>query len=204
MAGNNQSGIFRRSLSQAGAAVLLLCLLAGCQTQNASLPYGSNLVQATRNNCYSLLYQLLGQQEDVSFLRFIKHEHADVKHLTERIATASRGGERMLAEFAKQDHSVILYAIWLPPGEVKTRDAIAATDRHALLTETGQDLDLTLLFTQLQALNYASHLAGVIVQSDPNPERARKVAALGQNMTDLYQEAYVLLLAKMNAPANKS
>ena len=58
-------------------------------------------MHSTRNNCYSLLLQLLDQQKDVSILRFIKQEHSDVKDLTKKIAAASGSGSKLLEEFAK-------------------------------------------------------------------------------------------------------
>jgi hypothetical protein len=73
-------------------AVLLLaaCVLTGCQSPKARSPSRSSA--STRNNCYSLLHQLLDEQKDVSMLRFIKPEHTDVKNLVKRIATTSGTG----------------------------------------------------------------------------------------------------------------
>ena len=59
--------------------ISLVCGVTGCQSTPASPPAPATVSLATRNNCYSLLYQLLDQQKDVSILRFIKPEHTDVK-----------------------------------------------------------------------------------------------------------------------------
>ena len=74
-----------------------------------------------RNNCYSLLHQLLDEQKDVSLLRFIKPEHTDVKQLVKRIATASRTGAKLMEKFAKDDPSIRLNDIRLPPGDLAPR-----------------------------------------------------------------------------------
>ena len=67
-------------------------VLTGFQSPQAAPPSRSSAPQTTRNNCYSLLHQLLDEQKDVSMLRFIKKEHSDVKDLIKRIATASGTG----------------------------------------------------------------------------------------------------------------
>jgi len=110
------------------AMLSVACLLTGCQSPKAEAPSGSIATRATRNNCYSLLHQLLEEQKDVSMLRFIKPEHADVKNLIKKIAAASGAGSQLLEEFAKRDPSLNLSDIQLPPGEAATREEIASTE----------------------------------------------------------------------------
>ena len=149
------------------------CLLTGCQSPKAGSPSVSSAAQATRNNCYSLLHQLLDDEKDVSMLRFIKSEHADVKNLVKRIATTSGTGATLLEQFAKDDPSIRLDDIRLPPGELATRDAIASTKQKELLGQTGDTFELTLLLTQTEALSYGWHLAKVAGENEPQPDRAR-------------------------------
>jgi hypothetical protein len=151
--------------------------------------------QSTRNNCYSLLHQLLNEQKDVSLLRFIKVEHADVKELTKKIAAASRAGAKLLEEFARSDPSIRLDDIRLPSGEVRTREAIAATKKGDLLSQKGDEMDLTLLLSQTEALSYASHLAQVAAECELDSDRARALEGLREDMEKLYQEAFALLLS---------
>src|SRR6185436_15509453 len=93
--------------------------------------------QSTRNNCYSLLHDLLDAQKDVSLLRFIKREHTDVSNLVKKIAANSAAGAKLLEEFARRDPSINLHDMRLPPGETATRDAIASTKKKELLGQTG-------------------------------------------------------------------
>jgi hypothetical protein len=143
-----------------GVAVILLaaCVPGDCQSPKTMFPGGSAAGSTTRNNCYSLLHQLLEEQKDVSILRFIKPEHSDVKTLIKRIAANSAAGVALLEEFARDDPSIKLDDIRLPPGEVSTRDAIASTKEKELLGQTGDTFELTLLLTQTEALSYAWHL----------------------------------------------
>jgi hypothetical protein len=184
-------------------AVLLLaaCVLTGCQSPKAGSPSVSSA--STRNNCYSLLHQLLDDQKDVSMLRFIKPEHSDVKKLVKRIATASGTGATLLEKFARDDPSISLDDIRLPPGELTTRDAIASTKEKELLGQTGDTFELTLLLTQTEALSYAWHLAKVAGENEPQPDRARALAGVSKDMENFYHEVFALLLSQTkSSPTN--
>src|ERR1017187_1922011 len=178
------------------------CFLTGCQSPKAVRPVQSGA--SIRNNCYSLLHQLLDEQKDVSMLRFIKSEHSDVKTLVKRIATTSEAGAKLLEKFAKDDPSIRLDDLRLPPGELATRDAIASTKEQELLSQTGDKFELTLLLTQTAALSYAWHLAKVAGENEPQPERAHALAGIGQDMQNLYQEVFLLLLSKSNSAVTNS
>jgi hypothetical protein len=159
---------------------------------------------STRNNCYSLLHQLLNDEKDVSVLRFIKPEHSDLKNLMKRIATTSGTGAALLEKFAKDDPSIRLDDIRLPPGELATRDAIASAKQKELLGQTGDTFELTLLLTQTEALIYASHLAKVAGENEPQPDRARALAGVSQDMENLYHEVFALLLSQTKSSATNS
>jgi CheY-like chemotaxis protein len=176
-------------------------VLTGCQSPKAGPSAGGGVEQATRNNSYSLLHQLLDEQKDVSLLRFIKREHSDVRNLVKKIAAASGAGSKLLEEFARHDPSVILDDIQLPPGEIAAREGIAATKKKELLGQTGDAFELTLLLTQTEALSYAWHLAEVTGKNEPQPERARALAGVSEDMKDLYREVFVLLLSKTKLTA---
>ncbi len=184
-------------------AVMLLAagVLTGCQSPKARAPIDGDAAQATRNNGYSLLHQLLDEQKDVSILRFIKREHTDVKNLVKKIAVNSATGAQLLEEFAKNDPSISLDDIWLPPGELATREAIASTKKKELLGQTGDEFELTLLLTQTAALSYAWHLAQVTGENEPQPDHARALAGISTDMQNLYQEVFTLLLSKTKSSA---
>jgi len=186
------------------AMLSVACILTGCQSPKAASPSGNDAAQAIRNNCYSLLHQLLDEQKDVSILRFIKPEHSDVKNLVKRIATTSGTGATLLEEFAKDDPSIRLDDIWLPPGELATRDAIASTKEKELLSQTGDEFELTLLLTQTEALSYAWHLAKVAGENEPQPDRARALAGVSKDMEHLYHEVFVLLQSKTKSSVTNS
>ena len=184
------------------AMLSLACVLTGCQSPKPKSPSASSA--STRNNCYSLLHQLLDDEKDVSMLRFIKPEHSDVKNLVKRIATASGTGATLLEQFAKDDPSIRLDDIRLPPGELATRDAIASTKQKELLGQTGDTFELTLLLTQTEALSYAWHLAKVAGENEPQPDRARALAGVGKDMENFYHEVFALLLSQTKSSVTNS
>jgi hypothetical protein len=179
-------------------------LLAGCQSPGARPPSKNVASRSVRNNGYSLLHQLLDEQKGVSLLRFIRPEHPDVKKLLNKIATTSGTGAKLLEAFAKDDPSIQLDDLGLPPAELATRAAIAAAKKKELLNQSGDTFELTLLLTQTEALSYAWHLAEVTSQNEPQPDRARALAGLSQDMQNLYHEVFVLLLSKTEAQSTNS
>ena len=180
--------------------LLLASALTGCQSPKINSAPGTIAAQSTRNNSYSLLHQLLDQQKDVSLLRFIRPEHTDVKKLMTKIAKNSGAGAKLLEQFAKDDLTISLDDIRLPPGEQATRDAIGSTKKKELLSQSGDTFELTLLLTQTEALTYAEHLARVAGENEPQPERARALAGISDDMKNLYGEVFALLLARTNSP----
>src|SRR5476649_844836 len=138
--------------------ILLGGVLTGCQSPKAAPPATNDAAQTTRNNCYSLLHQLLDDEKGVSMMRFIKSEQVDLKKLVNQIATTSGDGAKLLEKFAKDDPSISLTDFRLPSGETGTRDAIAATKQKELLGQSGEKFELTLLLTQTEALSYGWHL----------------------------------------------
>jgi len=143
-----------------------------------------------------LLHQLLAEQKNVSMLRFIKREDSKVKVLINKIAANCAAGAKLLEEFAKHDPSINLNDLRLPPGEAATREAIAATKKKELLGQTGYQFELTLLLTQAEALSYGWHLAKVAGEYESQPDRARGLAGVSEDMENLYHEVFVMLLSK--------
>ena len=180
------------------AAMVVTCLLTGCASPKAQVHAVSAAPQMTRNNCYSLLHQLLQQQKRVALLRFVKKEEEDIKNLIMKIAANSREGGQLLEKFAKDDPSINLDDLRIPSGEEATRAAIAASRKQELLKRTGDEFELTLLLSQAQALNYAWHLAKVAGENEAQPDRARALASLSEDMENLYHEVFALLRAKAN------
>ena len=133
-------------------------------------------------------------------LRFIKRENADLKTLIKKVATTAGTAASRLEHYAKEDHSIILDDFRLPPGEDKTRKSIGAAKEKELLHHAGDTFEVILLLTQVEALNYASHLAKVGGENDFQSERARYLARLSAEMQSLHDEVVARLALRHVLP----
>ena len=176
--------------------VAVACMLTSCAAPTVQVATISTTPPLTRNNCYSLLHQLLDQQKKIALLRFVKREEEDIKGLIMRIAAHSRDHAKLLEKFAKDDPSLNLNDLRIPPGEEATRAAIAASRKQELLNQTGAEFEMTLLLSQAQALSYAWHLAKVASENEAHPDRAHALVRVSDDMKNLYHEVFALLLAR--------
>jgi hypothetical protein len=183
-----------------GAISLLVGLLTGCQSPPVAPRTETTASQSTRNNAYSLLHQLLDEEKDISKLRFIKREDSDLKTLLKNVAATAQTGEEKLDAFAKLDPSLLLNDYRLPPGEEKTRADIGAQKEHDLLHSSGNNLEVTLLLTQVEALNYGAHLAKIAGENDFQKDRALYAASLGRQLADLRDQVTSRLYLAPSAP----
>ena len=148
-------------------------------------------------NCYSLLYQLLDQQQNVDKLLAVKLESEELRRLVTTIADTSANGAERLQSFAKQDDSLRLDETDLPAGEVATRKAIASTKTKELLKPFNSNFEFALLLTQSEALSYAWHLAKVAAEMEAQPDRARFLADLAEQMKRLHHQAVSLMRSRL-------
>ncbi|MGB6431811.1 MAG: hypothetical protein WBF06_14595 [Candidatus Acidiferrales bacterium] len=131
-----------------------------------------------RNNAASLLYGLLGDEKSVDKILLIKHPRTGLKRVIKAISKTAGDGQDQLDALAKDDKTLDLHALELPPGEMATRDAIRKTDEHDLIFSWGVKFDMDLLLSQTDALNYGSHLAKIAADNSTSPEQQKQFHAL--------------------------
>ncbi len=186
--------------SYLSGVVAISFILSGCQSPPARPRIETGGTQAIRNNCYSLLHQLLQEEKDINKLHFIKRENTDLKNLLKRISTAASAGTKQLEAFARQDSSLVLDDYQLPPGEQQTRADISSQQEKELLHESGEKLEFTLLLTQIEALNYAAHLAQIAGHNDFRAERTDYLVGLSGQMKTLHDEVAARLALRKASP----
>lgn len=167
----------------------------GCRTAapEVAKPEKIRATQTTRSNCYSLLYDLLGDERNVSKILIIKSERVELKDLIKRISeTAGRGADQIKA-FAQADATLSLETTMLPAGEKATRDAIAKSRTHELLHTSGQEFEENLLLTQIESMGYAQHLAKVAATFEPNARQVSYLHGLSEEFGKLRGETIALL-----------
>ena len=179
--------------------VLLLGLLvaSGCRSPRAADRAAAEVPiaqKSVRSNSYSLLYDLLDKQRNVSKILIIKKDRPELKDLIKRIAKTCGQGADMIDAFAKEDPEISLKLLQLPPAEVATRDAIEDTKTKLLLHTSGAEFESNLLLTQIESMNYGAHLARVTARFEHRTEWCGELNNLGLKLQRLHEQAVALAL----------
>jgi hypothetical protein len=185
----------RQPIPVVAVPLLFLCLMAFADAdQSPSRPStATSESAAVRNNAAALLYQLLGDEKDVSKLLIIKRDRRELHQVIKSVASTSDAARKALEKFARGDNTLNLKDTALPPGEKAARAAEAKTRQGELLHASGADLEFKLLLTQAEALAYAEHLAKVAAQNEPVPDRAKVFTTISEQMNALHQQVISLL-----------
>jgi hypothetical protein len=174
---------------------VLLVASLGCASSDA--PSRTPEVHVSSGHGYALLYEILGQERQVSKLLLIKVERDSLQTIVDAIAKNSGEAYERLEALAKADPGLNLTDTGLPSEEVRTRKAIAATRQDQLLAASGRELELQLLLTQNEALTYMAHLADTLSRSEPDLARLAFIREFWKEATQLQQD--VLALARRPA-----
>lgn len=172
---------------------MVTLILAGC----ASAEKTSYVQPANQPfHTYALLFDLLGDEKDVSKLLIIKRDRPELAVLIKKISHISADGHKQLAALGKADPNLNLKDLGLPAGEIETRKAIAKTKGKSLLSAKGKDFELRLLLSQSEALTYGAHLAGTIALHETNPARSALIQQLSKDLTDLQKQVFEMILSR--------
>jgi hypothetical protein len=173
-------------------------IFCGCATFHKTVPTkNAPAISAEklqmRNNSASLLYDLLGDEKNVSKVLVIKGNREQLHSLIKAISAMTGDAAKQLNQLAKTDSTLNLHAIELPVGEKATRDAIAKTKEKELLFSSGENFEFTLLLTQADALSYGWHLAKIAAENSSQPEQIHEFDSLSMAMQDLYKQVVALM-----------
>jgi hypothetical protein len=185
----------RQPIAIVAAPLLFLCLMAFAHADQSPprLPAGTSEAAAVRNNAAALLYQLLGDEKDVSKLLIIKRDRRELHQVIKSVASTSDAARKALEKLARGDNTLNLKDTALPPGEKAARASESKTRQGELLHASGADLEFKLLLTQAEALAYAEHLAKVAAQNETVPDRAKIFTTISEQMSALHQQVVSLL-----------
>ena len=210
------SGRFAERQSWALAGVVfgsLLCvsaLLSGCQLfhskpsppESASAESPGDVSGADQTG-YALLFDLLGDEKDVAKIRFIKHPRSAVTELLKEISRISGDAHKQLERFGKADKNLNLADQRLPMGEVMARNAISKAKQKALLSSKGKELEIQLLLTQQEAMNYGAHLASTIALVESQPQRQQFLRQLSAQLSQLEKKVVNVLSEHYTFPEER-
>jgi hypothetical protein len=159
-----------RSSQKRLAIILCVAMLAACSSQPKP-PSENGGISRQHNEGYSLLYKLMKDESDVGEIFILKSASDPVKSLVKEIGDACQGAKNEMDEFPKQNRRIEYDVPDLPYMEQRSRDLQAKDDEKALLTSSGKDFERRLIFTQAEAMNYATQLCKAIDEEETDPGR---------------------------------
>ena len=167
-------------------------LLAGCASSPP--PSAENEKLRVRNEGYSLLYTLVSDESDVNKILTFKQADPEISSEIKAIAHDCAQAKQQMDAFAKNKSARLAFnESHLPAIEQRTRDAEDKTESKALLLSSGKKFERELLLTQVQALRYASHLAGQIAGKEDDPTRKAFLEKFAQQCEQHRRRAIDLL-----------
>jgi hypothetical protein len=145
------------------------------------------------NHGYALLFDLLGDEKNVSKLLIIKRERSELKEVIKTISHTAGEAHKQLEKFGKADAKLNLKDKGLPAAETATRESIGKAKAKELLTDKGKDFELKLLLSQNEALSYGEHLALTAAAKETNPQRLQFLQNLARDLGQLRQRVVGIL-----------
>ena len=146
-----------------------------------------------RNNAASLLYDLLGDEKNVSKLLIIKPDRRELHDVIKNVSSTADAARKSIERLAREDTTLNLKASVLPPGEKATRESESKARAKELLRASGAEFEFKLLLTQAEALAYATHLAKVAAENESSPDRAKVFAEISGQMEARHRDVVNLL-----------
>lgn len=184
---------------------ILLTFLNGCAFFRESSPAEpqAERVPSGSHHGYALLYDLLGDEKDVSKLLIVKRERAELAALIKDISRVAADAHKTIEVLARLDRGLNLTDRGLPSAEMAARERIAKARAKELLTDKGKDFELRLLLTQNEALVYGTHLAAAVVAEEKNPDRVKFLNRLSGDLEQLQQRIVAMLTTNYSWTAPK-
>src|SRR5271155_1799482 len=107
--------------------------LGGCASMGPQPAAAGGLGDRQRNEGYSLLYKLMGDEAGVNDILIIKHADESVSGLVKEIAAACGSAKTRMYEFRKSDHGLDYDTADLPAVEQKSREIESGIEARKLL-----------------------------------------------------------------------
>ena len=155
-----------------------------------------DVAQGAAQHGYALLYSTISDEARLDGLLIVKRISPSSTQLIKDIAAFAREGKSSLRKFAAQEPKIPLTDPALPQAESRTREAISSDTSKQLLGSSGSELELRLLLTQNEALNYISHMAAVVAKDEPLEDRRRTLTAISQDADALRQRVLKQLMSR--------
>jgi hypothetical protein len=181
------------------AVVACGCALLHSSSEDApaqAVPSRTNSI--TDHHGYALLFDLLGDEKNVSKLLIVKRERPELRELIRAISDSAGRAHTRLQELAKSDRALNIKDKGLPAAEVEARKDISKERAKELLTESGKEFELRMLLSQNEALTYGAHLAGVVAKTETNQQRADFARQLSNDLAGFQRRITTMFATNYN------
>ncbi|MEO7677024.1 MAG: hypothetical protein ABIV39_09705 [Verrucomicrobiota bacterium] len=194
----------KNTFGKAACLIALVLVQAGCAISRAS--FDAALPSRSANESfspiahqaegYALLYDLVSKEQNVSKLLIIKRDSPPLKAVIQKVARESKQIAKELEQLARQNPPLNLKSTGLPVIEQKARELIEKEEGKGLLRATGQPFEFKLLLSQIEGLNYGSHLAAALVETETNAARRAFLQRTQTTLASLRDEIYQMILER--------
>jgi hypothetical protein len=182
------------------AELMLLILLVACGSNSKPAHHepieGNGGAVHERNEGYGLLYDLMMDESKVDGLLVIKHADEPLGRLIKQISATCRDAKAKLDAFKTEQSRIVFDEPDLPKLEQEARDLESSRDAKNLLLSSGKDFELNLIFTQAQAMGYATNLCQAIAKHDDDSVRREFLTKLGQQFAGFRDQLMGMLVVK--------
>jgi hypothetical protein len=177
--------------------LLIACgaALGGCAT-TPTPPTENGGMFRHQNEGYSLLYKLMSDDTDVNKIVIFTRADDSVVKLIKEIAAASSAAKNQMDEFPKADKHIEYDEADLPKLEARGRELQSKDDAKGLLTSSGKDFEVLLIFSQAEATDYAVQLSKAILENEKDPTRTAFLTSLSKQFADFHERLMGMLTVK--------
>lgn len=158
---------------------VLLCLNAAAASDQ---PHG-----------YALLYSVTSQDQDVDKLLWVKHPGEEIANWIKEIAAFNGDVTKQLEAWKKDGSAANLKDTGLPPVEQQARDRDASRTSGELLWDSGVDLRIELILSQLSSLGYCADLCYAMGKTDYGKAHKNSLESWRKRFLDLNKQGIQIL-----------
>ena len=149
--------------------------------------------QASLDDGYSLFYDFCNQESALSLLLWIKTTPPNLADYARRISATAKDDMAILKKFSMDDKTMRLDKVSLPDFELQVRKSMADDRKQQLVWgSSGADFAQAVRMTQSEVTNYGLHVAKILAETEPNPERAATMQKIYAKWSAFHVEAYKL------------
>ncbi|MEO6034587.1 MAG: hypothetical protein ABIQ35_04970, partial [Verrucomicrobiota bacterium] len=119
-----------------------------------------------------------------------------LKAVIQKVARESKQIAKELEELARQNRPLNLKSTGLPVIEQRARELIEKDEGKGLLRASGQPFEFKLLHSQIEGMNYGSHLAAALLETETSASRRTFLQRTQTTLAALRDEIHQMILER--------